>query len=79
MNMTPPETIIMITTLTTSIVSITNAILGKKADATTKEKLDVIHEQTNGGWARAHQDLSMALREIIELKKLLAAGKDAGA
>ena len=68
----------MITTLTTSIVSITNAVFGRNADVTTKKKLDVIHEQTNGGWARAHQDLSMALREIIELKELLAVEKNRG-
>ena len=80
--MTAPETIIMITTLTTSIVSITNAISNsfdrKNRDEklnNTNKKLDVIHEQTNGGWAAVHQQLSIALGEIVELKRTISDGK----
>ena len=77
--MTAPEAIIMITTLTTSVVSITNAWFGRAADVTTKEKLDAIHEQTNGGWTRIHKELGNAVSEIIELKRLLQVEKDKGA
>ena len=77
--MTAPEAIIMITTLTTSIVSITNAIFSMGAALETKDKLDVIHEQTNGGWTKIHKELSEALREIIDLKTQLLSEKDRGA
>ena len=68
----------MITTVTTSIVSITNAWFGRTAYGDTRDRLDKIHEQTNGGWTKVHKELGDAMGEIMELKRLLQVEKDKG-
>ena len=74
--MTAPETVILISTVTSGIVSIMNTYFNKRnkeelkmSQEETKGKLAEIHEQTNGGWAAAHQQLSLALAEISSLKE----------
>jgi hypothetical protein len=69
--MTTPEITIIITTVTTGVIAIINTIFNGLRGRRMDDKLDAIHEQTNGGWAKAHQELSVALGEIVELKKLI--------
>ncbi len=67
-----PESILLITTITTAIVTIVNAIAAGWGREHVKERLEDIHHLANDNLAKQTKALEIANEKIVNLERMLA-------